>query len=115
MAESAGGPLIPTHKSVCPIHHAVASRDEWVQLNRQPAFAPLAPPRHPTPTTRILQKMSETEHAAPHVHEKNYHPPKPYWRRAHTDWKFWVAVFFVFAALAIYILSYDLVLIPRSH
>jgi hypothetical protein len=47
-------------------------------------------------------------------HEKNHHPPKPYWRRAHTDWKFWIAVFFVFTALGIYILSYDLVLVPHN-
>ncbi len=55
------------------------------------------------------RKMAEDE--APKV--KNYHPPKPYWRTAHTDWKFWVAVFFLFAALAIYIFSYDLVLVPH--
>jgi len=47
-------------------------------------------------------------------HEKNFHPPKPYWRRAHTDWKFWVAVIFLFAALFIYIFSYDLVLVPHN-
>jgi hypothetical protein len=46
-------------------------------------------------------------------HPNNYHTPRPYWRRAHTDWKFWAAVFFLFAALFIYIFSYDLVLIPR--
>ena len=46
--------------------------------------------------------------------EKNHHPPKPYWRTAHTDWKFWVVVFFLFAAIGIYVVSYDLVLVPHN-
>ena len=61
--------------------------------------------------------MQESEHDRKHpanpAHEKNFHPPKPYWRRVHTHWGFWVAVFFLFAALLIYIFSYDLVLIPH--
>jgi len=46
-------------------------------------------------------------------HEKNFHPPKPYWRRAHTDWKFWVVVLFLAAAIAIYVMTVDLSLVPR--
>jgi hypothetical protein len=38
---------------------------------------------------------------------------RPYWRRAHHDWKFWVAVFFIFAALAVYIMTVDLSQLPR--
>lgn len=41
--------------------------------------------------------------------------PNPYWKKAHRDWRFWVAVFFVFLALAIYIGSADLSLIPRAQ
>jgi hypothetical protein len=37
----------------------------------------------------------------------------PAWRRAHRDWRFWVAVFFVFLAIAIYVSSVDLSLVPR--
>ena len=33
---------------------------------------------------------------------------RPYWKRAHHDWRFWVGMCFMFAALAIYILSDDL-------
>ena len=39
----------------------------------------------------------------------------PYWKRAHRDWRMWTAAFFVFAALAIYIVTVDLALVPRSH
>jgi hypothetical protein len=39
----------------------------------------------------------------------------PYWKRAHKDWRFWVGVGFIFAALAIYIVSVDLSLVPRAH
>ncbi|MGI4828826.1 MAG: hypothetical protein ACRYFU_11650 [Janthinobacterium lividum] len=40
---------------------------------------------------------------------------EPYWKRAHHDWRFWVAVFFIFAALAVYISSVDLSLVPRHE
>ena len=53
------------------------------------------------------------EHPTPESHKTPYQARPPYWRRAHTDWKFWVAVFFLFAALFIYIFSYDLILVPR--
>ena len=46
-------------------------------------------------------------------HEKNYHPPKPYWRRAHTDWKFWVAVVALAVAITIYVMTVDLSMVPR--
>jgi len=37
----------------------------------------------------------------------------PYWKRAHRDWRFWVAVCFLFAAIAIYVVTVDLALVPR--
>jgi len=39
----------------------------------------------------------------------------PYWKRAHRDWHFWIAVCFIFAALAVYVVSVDLSLVPRAH
>lgn len=39
--------------------------------------------------------------------------PIPYWKRAHRDWKFWVALLFMLAAIAIYVLSDDLALLPH--
>ena len=39
----------------------------------------------------------------------------PYWKRAHHDLRFWVGVFFMFAAITIYVLSDDLALLPRGQ
>jgi hypothetical protein len=38
---------------------------------------------------------------------------KPYWQRAHKDWKFWVGVVFLFAAIFIYVGTLDLSTVPR--
>jgi len=38
---------------------------------------------------------------------------RPYWMRAHLDWRFWVGVGFIAAALAIYLVTVDLSLVPR--
>jgi hypothetical protein len=39
----------------------------------------------------------------------------PYWKRAHKDWKFWVGVVFIAAAIVIYVLSLDLSTVPHPH
>lgn len=57
--------------------------------------------------------MDEIKHGG--YHDGVHHSRRPYWKHAHRDWRFWVAVFFVFAALTIYVLSDDLALVPRSH
>lgn len=47
-------------------------------------------------------------------HEHVRHDPNPpYWRRAHQDWRVWVAVVFCMTAIAIYILSDDLAFLPH--
>jgi hypothetical protein len=33
---------------------------------------------------------------------------RPYWKRAHRDWRVWVGVFFMLAAMTIYLFSEDL-------
>ncbi len=38
----------------------------------------------------------------------------PYWKRAHHDWRFWVGLCFMFAAIAIYVLSDDLAFLPHG-
>lgn len=64
--------------------------------------------------------MTEHGHTHPH-HEQGPHPKAsqqkgPYWRRAHRDWRAWIAVICVGAALYIYITSVDLSLVPgRRH
>lgn len=62
--------------------------------------------------------MSEDTHTH---HEQGPHPRsahhghRPYWKRAHRDWRFWVAVFSIGVALFIYVTSVDLSLVPRKH
>jgi hypothetical protein len=38
----------------------------------------------------------------------------PYWKRAHHDWRFWVGMVVMLAAITIYVLSDDLALLPRG-
>jgi hypothetical protein len=47
-------------------------------------------------------------------HQHAGHSRRPYWRHAHRDWRFWVALCFIFAALGIYIVSDNLALVPRQ-
>jgi hypothetical protein len=44
-----------------------------------------------------------------------HHDHRPYWKRAHHDWFFWVGMVFMFAAIAIYVMSDDLSLLPRGR
>ena len=39
--------------------------------------------------------------------------PRPYWQRAHTDWRFWIGVALMFLAMIVYVLSGDLAWTPR--
>jgi hypothetical protein len=61
------------------------------------------------------EQMSEIKHHHP---QEGPHPPHdedyvPYWKRAHKDWRFWVGVAFIGAALTVYITTVDLSLVPR--
>jgi hypothetical protein len=51
------------------------------------------------------------------VNEIHQHRVKqrPYWQRAHRDWRFWIGVVCIFVALAIYISTVDLSLVPSKH
>jgi hypothetical protein len=37
----------------------------------------------------------------------------PYWKRAHHDWRFWVGLTLMLAAMAVYVASDDLSLLPH--
>ena len=39
---------------------------------------------------------------------------RPYWKRAHRDWRIRVALVFMLAAITIYILSEDLAFLPHG-
>jgi hypothetical protein len=62
--------------------------------------------------------MSENKHHHHHPDE-GPHPPTdneysiPYWKRAHRDWRFWVGVCCIIVAIAVYVGSVDLSLVPR--
>ncbi|MGD0295608.1 MAG: hypothetical protein ABSE86_00745 [Bryobacteraceae bacterium] len=38
----------------------------------------------------------------------------PYWKRAHHDWRFWVGLFFMSAAITIFVLSDNLAFLPHG-
>ena len=59
-------------------------------------------------------KHSSHQHGGP-VRDSIHHDQIPYWKRAHHDWRFWVGLVFMFAAITIYVLSDDLALLPRGQ
>jgi len=62
--------------------------------------------------------MAENKHSEHHKHHADTgpHPPhvqqKPYWQRAHKDWKFWTGVVFIAVAIVIYVITLDLSTAP---
>jgi hypothetical protein len=40
---------------------------------------------------------------------------RPYWKRAHRDWRIWFAVFLMVTGMIIYVMSDDFALRPRSQ
>ena len=46
-------------------------------------------------------------------HNGTTQTPSPYWKRAHHSWIFWVGVVLTFAAILIYVMSFDLAWRPR--
>ena len=48
------------------------------------------------------------------VHHPVPHDQRPYWKRAHLDWKAWVALVFMLAAITIYVLSDNLAFLPHG-
>jgi hypothetical protein len=44
----------------------------------------------------------------------SHHDHVPYWKRAHTDWRFWIGVLLMLAAMIAYVLSDDLAWQPRN-
>jgi len=59
-------------------------------------------------------KHSSHQHGKP-ARDSIHHDQPPYWKRAHHDWRFWVGLVFMLAAITIYVLSDDLALLPRGQ
>jgi hypothetical protein len=63
--------------------------------------------------------MGETKH----VHQRERavdgeHIPRdtvPYWKRAHRDWRIWVGLFLMLAAIGIYVVTVDLSVVPGNQ
>jgi hypothetical protein len=51
------------------------------------------------------------------THDPGHHDNVPYWKRAHRDWRIWVGVLLMFAAMSVYVMSGNLAWRPhfRSH
>jgi len=68
---------------------------------------------------RYLPQLNENQHA----NHGNEGPTGggvrrhagPYWKRAHHDWRFWVGLVLMLAAITIYVLSEDLAFLPRGR
>ena len=63
--------------------------------------------------------MHETA-ASHHAHEDAgndsvQHTHRPYWKRAHHDWRFWLAVLLMLTAMLIYVMTEDLSMWPRNR
>ena len=48
------------------------------------------------------------------VYQDRYYEQCPYWKRAHHDWRVWVGLVFMFAAISIYVLSDNLAFLPHA-
>jgi|GEM_PF-459449 len=49
------------------------------------------------------------------IHRIDSPDKQPYWKRAHRDWFFWVGMVPMLSAIAIYVMSDDLSLLPRGR
>jgi hypothetical protein len=60
-----------------------------------------------------MNDSSHHRHGSDHnsVHESH----RPYWKRAHHDWRFWGALFLMLAAMIIYVMSEDFAWLPRHQ
>ena len=52
--------------------------------------------------------MSEKNHSHQPDNNPAHHSHRPYWKRAHTDWRLWIAAFLMFVAMLYYVMSMDL-------
>ncbi len=59
------------------------------------------------------QKKQDPPHS--HDREKVNHSDRPYWQRAHHDWKFWVAIVLMLVAIGIYVGTVDLAFGARGQ
>jgi len=70
-------------------------------------------------SSRGFATMSEGNYGHPGNEGPGQRPAnpgrRPYWKRAHRDWRVWVGLFFCLAAIIIYVLSEDLSFMPSGR
>jgi len=49
------------------------------------------------------------------MNENNLNHHKPYWKRIHHIWYFWVFLFLMFVGIIYYIMSVDFAFAPHKH
>jgi uncharacterized integral membrane protein len=59
--------------------------------------------------------VPQSEHPHTHYAHEHGHDRGPYWKRAHRDWKLWIAVVIMLLAMVIYIRSNDLSVRPQGQ
>lgn len=58
--------------------------------------------------------MNHHHHAHGPHHHGNSENHRPYWRRAHTDWRIWVAVILMMVAMFLYLMTDYFPWLPRT-
>jgi hypothetical protein len=49
-----------------------------------------------------------------HQEGGHQHSRHPYWRRAHQDWRVWIAVVVMITGMVIYVMSNDFAFLPHA-
>jgi len=61
-----------------------------------------------------MEVMNEGTHGNEGPERGRVHPGDgPYWKHVHRHWWFWIGLFLMLLAMAIYVLSDDLAFLPR--
>jgi hypothetical protein len=73
--------------------------------------------KHVFETTELkkdLRKQEQMQRRVPD-RESGYKMQSPYWKRVHHDWRFWIALLLMIAAMVIYVMSEDFAWLPRNR
>jgi len=64
-------------------------------------------------TTLPMNEINHTPHKPDHDRDGAKQGHNSYWKFAHRDWRFWLGLFLIFAAMFIYLMTGDLSWRPR--
>jgi len=64
----------------------------------------------------VTSMMNDTEHLHPNGESHHsHHSETPYWRRAHHDWRLWFGLIAILVAIAVYVGTNDLSMVPSGR